>query len=311
MIQISSFNQIATILSGIVSAQLYVSGGWVLVSFGMASFNIIPIVLIPFFRTIEAKESFEMKAQARSKEKLPLAQKNCSVPKVPVLQIIPENFPPEDVARSESGELSRVGHPASNSVPPVKLSWQRTIAFYCPDIVLFLNNLVNDLMNYVLPLRIVHSTAMNLTAAVSLFYIYNVISLVFALILSFFAVRMKKFGVLKIMAIGNLVNLGGYVLAFAATTSHFRFLDATTQLVIGLVLIGLGEPFYLNLGISCKFSLYERWGLDISGLGEQGSRINNMALNLSSALGTVVSALSLSDESEIPTVAAISGLGCY
>ena len=266
MIQISSFSHIGTILSCIISAQLYVSGGWVLVGFGMASFNIILIVLIPFFRTIEVKESFKMKVQMRSGEKL-------------------------------------------HKVPQAKLSWQRKIAFYCSDIILFVNNMVNDLVAYVLPPRIVQSTAMSLAAAVSLFHIYTVASLLSALILSFFAVRMKKNGVLKIIALGNLVYHVGNVLAFGATTSLFRFLDTTPQLVIGLVLIGVGEPFHLNLGISCKFSLYERWGLDSGGLGEQGSRINNMALNLASALGTVVSALSLSDESEIPTVAAISGVG--
>ena len=272
MIQISSFSHIGTILSCIISAQLYVSGGWVLVGFGMASFNIILIVLIPFFKTLEMKDSIKVKAQTSSGEKQPLVQNNCYMPQA-------------------------------------KLSWQRTIAYYCPDIVLFLNNLVNDLMNFVLPPRIVNSTEMSLTAAVSLFHTYNVFSLLSALILSFFAVRMKKFGVLKIMAIGNLVYFGGNVLAFGATTRLFRFLDTTTQLVVGLVLIGVGEPFYLNYGISCKFSLYEKWGVGSSGLGEQGSRINNMALNLASAKGTVFSALSLSDESDIPTVAALSGLG--
>ena len=271
MIQISSCIQVGAILAAILSAALYDSGGWVSVSLGVASFNIILlIILIPFFKFVEAKKICQKRVEMRT-------------------------------ARPPLARSYRI-------VPQATSSWPRTIAFFVADVVLFSNNVVSDFLAYALPARIVHSAAISLTEAVSLFHISSVISLFSALILSFFSVPIKEFGHLKTMAIGNLVYHGGALLAFGATTSLFKFLTSKTQLVIGLVLLGLGEPFHLNLGISSKFSLYERWKLSNGGLGEQASRINNVALNLSSGLGTVLSVLSLSDAGEIPSVAAISGL---
>ena len=271
MIQISSCIQIGSSLSAIVSAALYVAGGWVLVGLGVASFNVLLIFLIPFFRRVEVSKSYHRRVRMRRGGKPPLVR-NYSI------------------------------------VPDAMSTWQRTVAFYCSDVVLFLNNLVFELVAYVLPARIVQSETIALTAAVSMFHVCSVVSLLSALLLSFLAVRIKNFGILRTMAAGNVVYYGGVILAFGATTSFFRIQGTTTQLVVGLVLLGLGEPCHLNLCISSKFSLYERWKLSNGGLGEQASRINNLALTLSSALGTVVSAVALTDQSGIPTVAAISGV---
>ena len=273
MIQISSCIQIGASVSAILSAALYVAGGWVLVGLGVASFNIIPIILIPFFRRIEVRKNCQCqrKFRARGGGKPPLVR-NYSI------------------------------------VPDTMSTWQRTVAFYCSDVVLFLNNLVFELVAYVLPARFVQSETIALTAAVSMFHVCSVVSLLSALLLSFLAVRIKNFGILRTMAAGNVIYYGGVILAFGATTSFFRIQGTTTQLVVGLVLLGLGEPCHLNLCISSKFSLYEKWRLSNGGLGEQASRINNLALTLSSALGTVVSAVALTDQSGIPTVAAISGV---
>ncbi|XP_063683838.1 uncharacterized protein LOC134818277 [Bolinopsis microptera] len=127
----------------------------------------------------------------------------------------------------------------------------------------------------------------------------------------FVAGRIKKFNVIMTMAIGNAVYYGGAVVAFGATTCDFKFLELTHQLLIGLILMGLGEGFSFNLYTPSKFYLYKKWSVDNSGLGEQSAKIFNIVLNLASAMGTAVSALSLTEKSEIPTIAAISGIGIF
>ena len=113
------------------------------------------------------------------------------------------------------------------------------------------------------------------------------------------------------MAIGNLFYHCGAVVVFGGTTINFKFLEFTHQLLIGLILMGIGEACHLNLYTPSKFYFYKKWSLDNSGLGEQSAKIFNIVLSLASTLGTVLSALVVMEESEIPTITAISGLGVF
>ena len=177
--------------------------------------------------------------------------------------------------------------------------------------MLFLNNAVCEFIMYLLPARILYSTTLSISSAVKLLSIFSIVSFISALTLSFIAGRIKQFNVITTMAIGNVFYHCGVVVAFGATTSNFKFLEFTHQLLIGLILMGIGQACYLNLYTPSKFYLYKKWSLDNSGLGEQSAKLFNIVLSLASALGTVVSALAVMEESEIPTITAISGLGVF
>ena len=276
MILISSFIQVGVVFAAILGTELFVAGGWVLVGFGIASFNILPLLVLPFLKNREAKNSCGQKVNST-------------------------NMEPQE---STDG---------SKSICPQPISiWSREIAFYFPDVVLLLNNAVCDLIAYVLPARILYSTAtISLNSAVKIMRIFSTVSLISALTLSFIAGRIEKFNFITTMAIGNFFYHIGAVMAFGATTCDFKFFDFTYQVVIGLVLMGLGEACHANLYTPSKFYFYEKWNLNNSGLGERAAKIYNIVLSVSSILGTVLSALSLTEESEIPTIAVISGLGVF
>jgi len=266
MILISSFMQLAAMVSTIMGTELYASSGWVSVGFGVASFNILPLVILPFLKNIKVQESVQQKVET------------------------------VDPAVRSKG-LQSVSQ------------WSRRIAYYIPEVVLFLNNMVVELVVYVLPPRIVQSTTMSITSAVSLLRILGIASFLSALTLSFIAGKFQKFNVLGVMAAGNVSYYCGAAVAYGATTYHFRFLGVTHQLIIGLIFMGLGGACHLNLCIPSKFYLHEKWNLNKDCLGQQAAKIYNIVISLSSMLGTVMSALSLTCKSEVPTVAGMSGLG--
>ena len=179
MILISSFTQVGVILSAILGTELYVSDGWVLVGIGVASLNILPLVMLPLLRNIKVKESFRQKAE------------------------------------SSDGEEYLDPAVRSNGLGPQLISlWPRKITFYFPDVVLFLNNMVAELIGYVLPARILYSTTLSLTSAVPLLRIFGIVSFLSALSLSFIAGRIKSFNIFGTMAVGNLFYHGGAVIAF-------------------------------------------------------------------------------------------------
>ena len=240
--------QVGAFLSAILGTELFVAGGWVLVGLGMASFNILPLLVLPFLTNIEMKESCKRKDDSKNKES------------------------------------HRVG---PQSIP----LWPQKIAFYFPDVVLFLNHTVCDLMMYVLPAKILYSSTFSLNSAVKLLRIFSIASFISALTLSFIAGRIKKFNIIPTLALGNVCYHIGAVVAFGATTFDFKFFDFTYQLVIGIVLMGLGEACHINLYTPSKFSLYEKWSLDNRSLGEQSAKMFNIVLSLAAALGTVLSAL--------------------
>ena len=287
MILISSFIQVGVIVSSILGTELYVAGGWVLVGMGVACFNILPLLLLPLLGNINVEKSSEQKVVSSDEKEL----------------LEKELLEKELLEKELQSKFTPGPQPISN--------WTRRVAFYFPDVVLFLNNVVAEIIGYVLPVRIVYSSTYSLTSAVPLLRIFGIVSFISALTLSYLSSRFRNFNIIRTMMIGNVLYHSGAVVAFGATTSNFRFLNFSHQLLIGLVLMGLGEACHLNLCIPSKFALYDKWGLEKRGLGEEAAKLYNIVLNLASTVGTVMSALSLSDESEVPTVAGISGLGAF
>ena len=275
MILISSFQQVGVIVSSIVGTELYVSGGWVLVGVGVAAFNLLPLVLLLLLKNIQLKEGFYQKVELCENEDsidLPLRR---------------------------------------NSIDSQAISlWQRKAAFYFPDVVLYFNNTVTAFIEYILPVRIVYSSTIPLATAVLLLIgTLGFVSFLSALSLSYISSRGSRLNILNTMMVGNLLFHSGAVVAFGATTSNFRFLDFTLQLLLGLILMGLGEACHFNLCIPSKFAFYDQWNLEKRALGEHSAKIYNIVVNASSMTGTVVSALSLTVESELPTVTVIASVG--
>ena len=236
MILISSFIQIGVVFAAILGTELFVAGGWVLVGLGIASSNILPLLVFPFLTNIEVKESNKQKVDSNDKES------------------------PELTDRSNS-----IG---SQSVP----LWSQKVAFYFPDLMLFLNNAVCEFIMYLLPARILYSSTFSISSAVKFLSIFSIVSFISALTLTFIAGRIEKFNVITTMAIGNVFYHCGAVATFGATTRTFKFLEFTHQLLIGLILMGIGQACYLNqLYTSSKFYLYKKWSLDNSGLGTQSA----------------------------------------
>ena len=281
IILISAFLQFGCIISTIVSAELFVYGGWVFVGLVLASFNFFPMILLP------------------SVSKVLKDIKRCSKRNL-VKGMKRELLAMDSVDSYSYSETSSHFHKVT--------SISRMVAFYMPDVMVFLNNLVCDLIAYVLPARIVLYSNIPLSTAVPLFQTGNLASLSAALVFSYLASTDRKFDVLGLMAAANISYYVGSIMAFASTTSMLQFLNFPYQLVIGLILLGLGEAGHLNLCILSKFTMYERWQMRRSGLGKRSTMINNVSLSLSSALGTAISAFSLTKESEIPTMITLAGL---
>ena len=55
VILISAFLQIGAMISTILSAELFIHGGWVLVGLVVACFNFLPLMLLPFVRKVHKK----------------------------------------------------------------------------------------------------------------------------------------------------------------------------------------------------------------------------------------------------------------
>lgn len=280
IILISAFLQIGAILSAILSAELFVYGGWAFVGLVIACFNVFPLMLLPAVSTVHNDKNIKKNHGQGVKREL-LAQ----------------NSVDSCIISERSNRFETV------------TSKTRKVAFYIPDLMVFFNNLVCDLIAYALPARIVLYSQIPLSTAVPLFQTGNLCSLFAALTFSYLASRNKKFDVIGLMATANIMYYFGSIVAFASTTTTMQFLGFPYQLLIGLVFMGIGEAGHLNLCIMSKFALYDKWNMRKTGLGKRSTILNNIALSLSSAAGTAISGYSLTEESEIPTVATLIGLG--
>ena len=276
VILISAFLQIGAMISTILSAELFIHGGWVLVGLVVACFNFLPLMLLPFVRKVHKK-----------------GKRN----------------PGKGVERELLAMNSMDSYTVSDSSFQKLTSNSRRISFFVPDLMVFLNNLVCDLIAYVLPARLVFYCNIPLTTAVPLFQTLNLASLFTALAFSFLASKNKKFDVLGYMTAANFLFYLGTIVAFASTTSFLQFLVFPYQLLIGLVLSGIGVAGHLNLVIMSKFAFYEKWDMRNCGLGKRSTMINNVALSLSATVGTAISGFTLSGESEVPTLVALTTVG--
>lgn len=265
IVLISCVTQVGSILSAIISAELYVYGGWPFVALILATFNFLPLILLLPVHQIQ-----------RTRQTL-------------------NSVEGETVKGSEIQEF----HSAESN-------W-RKFAFYMPDVMLFMNNVISNMMAYSLPKRIVMTSDMGLGVAVSLFQVGNGVSLLTGLFYSFLAGKKKSFNVFNAMIVCTALLYIGSLLAFCSIEVElFPF-----QQIVGLMMMGIGLTAHRNLSIVSKFSLYEKWGLQNDGLGKKSTVINNIARCISNALGTTISGFLLSKETDIPIVTSLTGAGVF
>ena len=171
------------------------------------------------------------------------------------------------------------------------------LVFFVPDLAVFLNNLAYMLLIFAIPPRIEEFTGKSLSTAVLLTTLIVIFSFVASMALSFVADRKIKPNF--VMLVGNIVFYAGAILSFGSTT---EFLAFPASFEIGSVLVGFGDAAVINIAIMSKFSLYEKWGVKTDGLAEQSTALFNLSFCISQAVGTVCSGLTITRESEIPTI---------
>jgi predicted MFS family arabinose efflux permease len=54
--------------------------------------------------------------------------------------------------------------------------------------------------------------------------------------------------------------------------------------------------------------MFKRWGLANKGLGSKSTKVNNLVVNISSALGTILSGITHSRDSEVPALGTTGGV---
>jgi len=186
-----------------------------------------------------------------------------------------------------------------------RLSKMQQMVYYLPDMAVFTNNLAFNVLVFVLPARMVQFNSLSLSSAVLFLNLLNLFSFLSSLLLGWVAT--KKVDVFLIMILGNIVFYVGCVSAFGSTT---QFLNYPLAFEVGSVLIGLGDAAIVNLCIRSKFALYERWGLEDPELGVRSTTVFNVVLCLSGVVGTVLSGLTTTRASEVPTLG-VSVAACF
>ena len=265
---ISSTMHAANFIASILATRLYSWGGWLYVGLGLAACTCLPLFVLPAVNAIQ-----------RRAEHLGIVQQYGSLD----ADSIDSNS--LDGSLFEKSSLDNHSEPTS----------LQTVVFYIPDIALFLNNVMYNILTYDLTDRMITFSGNDMNTAVMFMNLLSIFSLVSALVLAF--ITDNKLNVFSVMIFGNIVFHAGCIITFGSTTKY-TFLHFPFGFELGCLLVGIGDAAVINLSIVSKFVLYEKWGLSIQGLGARSTAVNNLTLNLSVALGIVLSAYTLSRDSE-------------
>ena len=259
MVIISGSMHVAEIISTNVGAQLYIAGGWMLTGFLIAVFDVLLILLLPFVGRIQG-----MKGSG---------------------------------AGLKNTQLTRVEVSANGRDLKDKPSRIQQLAFFVPDIAVFLNNVTYILLLYGIPQRIKTFSGKSLSTAVLLSSLMIVVGFLSSITLGFIADRNMKSN--SVMLIGNIALYVGAILAFGSTT---EFLVFPASFEIGSILVGFGDAAVINIAIMSKFGMYEKWGIKMEGLAERSTAVFNFSFCISQVFGVVLSGLTVTRASEIPAI---------
>ena len=232
-----------------------------LTGFLIAIFDIVPILLLPFIGRIQRNMEDE-----------------------------------EALASNKVSTISRDPSTNGKSIKDKPSRIQR-LAFFVPDVAVFLNNVTYILLLSAIPPRRKKFTGKSLSTAVLLSSLMTVVGFLSSITLGFVADRKMKSN--SVMLIGNIAFYVGAILAFGSTT---EFLAFPASFEIGSVLVGIGDAAVINIAIMSKFGMYEKWGIKTDGLAERSTSVFNFCFCISQAVGTVLSGLTVSRASEIPLI---------
>ena len=181
------------------------------------------------------------------------------------------------------------------------LSLRQKVIFLLPDIVVFLNNTWFVVLIYSIPYRITERSSYSLPHANQLLGIMSATSLIVTVVLSYIATC--QIATTLVMIAGNVSFYIGVVLIYGSTTDFFVFRGSFEM---GVLLAGIGDAGVTNLCIPSKFEMVQKWGKNDSHIGTMSTMYFNAALAAASVVGITLSGLTITPESELPTVV-ISG----
>ena len=273
---ISSSVHVGSIVGTILPTQLYVAGTWTLTGPVLATTNILPLFVLPFITVLHAGT-----LQPSSVALLYTSEQNAGSS---------QNY--KTVTETESPDNSDVVNSETNN----KLTTVRLIAYYMPDLALFVNCSSYIMMSYALPVRMVDFNDMSLNSAVLFINLLNVFALVSSLVLGYVT---RKLDVFMTMLLGSVLLYVGLILVYGSTTEYLTF---PFSFEIGAVFIGFGDAAVVNLCIMSKFVLYKKWGVSNTDLGKHATTVYNAMLCLSGVSGVLVSGLTTSRDSEVTTL---------
>ena len=183
-----------------------------------------------------------------------------------------------------------------------KLSTVRTLAFFLPDIVLFINNLCFILLITAIPERRRLAGETNTSHTVMMVNLVNVFSLVSSIGLSVTSGRVST--VFLLMLGGNFLFYSGASLMYSATTTFYSF---PGSFELGTIIAGFGDASIVNMCITYKFELYRRWGVEMRSLGARSSIIYAFVMNISAILGGAISGVTVPESAERATLSVTLG----
>ena len=258
MVFISGAMYLGTIYGKSVSAALYETGGWLLTGLIIPVLDIILMFSLPFFGKIhQTTEKYTALNRA-------------------------SDLVMEDVgAQTLKSELSKI----------------QKVAFFFPDVAVFLINGAFCALLFCLPPRIEMFSQKSMSLAALFSTLLLVCSFLASVALAF--VSNRNLRTEFAMMISNVIFHMGAILSFGSTT---KFLKFPFSYEIGCFLVGIGAAGVLNMAIISKFSLYEKWGIRTDGLAERSTAIFNFSMSMSAAVGAVLGGLIVTRESEIPAI---------
>ena len=183
-----------------------------------------------------------------------------------------------------------------NQVRKAELTLLKRIAFMLPDIVTFMNNGMYIMLIFSIPYRLLYSSSYTLTIANLYISLMSVVSFIATFGLSYASERCNP---IVIMIFGNICFYMGAIFMYGSTTYYLMFPGC---LEIGAVLVGIGDAAVINLCLVCKFYLYRIWKRDLKTIGEKATTYFNFAMSGSDMFGIVLSGITSTEESEIPTL---------
>ena len=184
----------------------------------------------------------------------------------------------------------------SDQKSKAKLTLLQRIAFMLPDLVVFLNNAMYIMLIYSIPYRLLYSSSYSLTIANLYISLMSAVSFIATFALSYASVRINA---IVIMIFGNMCFYVGAICMYGSTTSYLMF---PGSLEIGAILVGFGDAAIINLCVICKFYLYKVWKRDLETIGVKAVTYFNFSLSMSAMFGIVLSGITSTKESEIPTL---------